>query len=136
MLMAGKFALAVLALALLFCILTALSASFDPEGFADRLGLKVANAGGVNEIRAQYAGFFLAVAAVCAAALGGVLPRETAFVLLAVVFGGLIVGRLASLALNGGVAGYGPTIRALYAIDAVGFALAIAAIAVARAGSA
>jgi hypothetical protein len=33
-------------------------------------------------------------------------------------------------------AGYGPTIRALYAIDAVGFGLAIAAIAADRAGSA
>jgi hypothetical protein len=134
--MGGKFAIAVLAAALLFCLLTALSASFDPEGFADRLGLKVANAGGVNEIRAQYAGFFFAVAAVCAAALGGLLSRETAFVLLAVVFGGLIVGRLASLALNGGVSGFGPTIQALYAIDAVGFGLAIAAIAIERAASA
>ena len=32
--------------------------------------------------------------------------------------------------LDGGVAGYGPTIRALYVIDGIGFALAIAALAV------
>jgi hypothetical protein len=40
----------------------------------------------------------------------------------------LIAGRLVSLVLNRGVAGYGPTIRALYVIDGLGFALAISAI--------
>ncbi len=45
------------------------------------------------------------------------------------VFGGLFAGRLVSLALNGGVAGYGPTILALYAFDAIGFALAIVSLA-------
>jgi hypothetical protein len=44
----------------------------------------------------------------------------------------LIAGRLVSLALNGGVAGYSSTILALYAIDAIGFALAIAAMAADR----
>jgi hypothetical protein len=44
------------------------------------------------------------------------------------VFGGLFAGRLVSLALNGGVADYGATILALYAIDAIGLALAIAAL--------
>jgi len=49
-----------------------------------------------------------------------------------VIFGGLIAGRLVSLALDGGIAGYGPTIRALHAIDAIGLALAIAALAFSR----
>jgi len=36
---------------------------------------------------------------------------------------------VASLTLDGGVGGYGPTIRALYAVDALGFALALPALA-------
>jgi hypothetical protein len=120
----------VLAIAALFCLLTTWSSATAPAEFAQRLGLALANAGGYNEIRAQYAGFFLAVAAVCGASLAGVISRQAAFVVLAVVFGGLILGRLASLALDGGIAGYGPTIRALCVIDAIGFALATAALAV------
>jgi len=130
--MGHPFGTLVLTIATLFCLATAWSSGRAPGRFAERLGLALANPGGVNEIRAQYAGFFLAVAAMCAASLAGALPRLTAFVLLAVVFGGLIAGRLVSLALDRGVAGYGPTIRALYAIDAIGFALAVAAIAAER----
>lgn len=126
--MANPFATLVLAIAVLFCLLTAWQSGLAPRAFAERLGLAVANSGGENEVRAQYAGFFLAVGAVCAAALAGLMPRQAALIVLAVVFGGLIAGRLVSLALNGGVAGYGATIRALYAIDAVGFALALAAL--------
>jgi len=75
------------------------------------------------------------IAAVCAAALAGSVARQSAYVLLIVIFGGLIVGRLVSLALNGGFAGYSPTIVALYAVDAIGFTLALTALAVDRQGS-
>jgi hypothetical protein len=125
--MARNFGAAVLVVATLFCLLTTISASVNPERFGEQLGLRIINAGGVNEIMAQYAGFFLAAAGVCVAALAGRLPRSVAFVTLAAIFGGLIVGRLVSLVLNGGLSGYGPTIQALYVIDAIGFALAIAA---------
>ena len=124
--MARNFGTVVLVVGALFCLLTTVSASLNPERFGEQLGLRIINAGGVNEIMAQYAGFFLAAAGVCIAALAGWLPRSTAFVTLAAVFGGLIAGRLVSLALNGGLSGYGPAIRALYVIDAIGFALAIA----------
>jgi uncharacterized membrane-anchored protein YitT (DUF2179 family) len=72
------------------------------------------------------------VAAVCAAALAGGVSRQGVFLLLAVVFGGLICGRFVSLALNRGFAGYGPTILALYAIDSIGLTLAVIALAVDR----
>jgi hypothetical protein len=126
--MAELFGTVVLAIAALFCLVTSWSSAVAPGQFAERLGLAVASAGGSNEIRAQYAGFFLAVAVLCAAALGGAVPRQAGFIVLAVVFGGLIAGRLVSLALDRGVAGYGPTILALYAIDSLGFALAVAAL--------
>ena len=124
--MPSVFGAAVLVINVLFCLLTTWSSATAPEGFAARLGLGIVNAGGINEIRAQYSGFFLAVALVCTASLFGLLSRQTSFVVLGAVFGGLFAGRLVSLALNGGVAGYGPTILALCAIDAIGLALAIA----------
>jgi hypothetical protein len=127
--MGHKFGTGVLIVGALFFLLTAWSSGTTPESFAERLGLKVANAGGVNEIRAQYAGFFLAAAAICLASLLGVLARQVSFVVLVTIFGGLIAGRLVSLAINGGVAGYGPTILALYVIDSVGFVSAAAAFA-------
>ena len=72
-------------------------------------------------------GFFLAAAVVCGASLAGILARDISFVVVGTIFGGLMFGRITSLALNGGIAGYGPTIHALFAIDAVGFALALTA---------
>jgi len=45
-----------------------------------------------------------------------------------VVFGGLLAGRVVSPALDGGIAGCGRTIVALYAIDATGLALAVVAL--------
>jgi hypothetical protein len=124
------FGTCVLVVSALFCLLTTWTSATAPGGFAERLGLVIANAAGANEIRAQYAGFFLAVASVCAISLAGAVSRQSAYLVLAVVFGGLIFGRLVSLALNGGIAGYTPTILALYAIDSLGFVLAVTAIAV------
>ena len=121
------FGTAVLMINILFFLLTTWSSATAPESFAAKLGLGIVNAGGINEVRAQYSGFFLAAALVCTASLFGLLSRQTSFVVLGAVFGGLLAGRLVSLALDGGVAGYGPTILALYAIDAIGLALAVAA---------
>ena len=116
----------------LFFLLTTWSSAAAPGEFAAKLGLTIADAGGLNEIRAQYTGFFLAAALACGAALAGWLPRQAAFLMMIVIFGGLIAGRLVSLALDGGIAGYGPTILALHAIDAIGLALAVAALAFSR----
>ena len=116
----------ILIIAALFCLLTTWTSGTAPAKFAQSLGLAIANAGGTNEIRAQYAGFFLAAAIVCVIALAGVLSRQAAFVVLAAIFGGLIVGRVASYILDGGTAGYTPMIMALYVIDSIGFACALA----------
>jgi hypothetical protein len=117
-----------LVVAAAFCLVTAWSSGFSPQQFAHRLGLTVTGPDGYNEIRAQYGGFFLAAACMCIAALASRVLRPSVFVLLSVTFGGLLAGRLASLVINGGLTGFGPTIRALYIIDAIGFALSIIAI--------
>jgi hypothetical protein len=126
--MPSIFGTTVLVINILFFLLTTWSSATAPESFAATLGLGIANNGGINEIRAQYSGFFLAAAAVCTASLFGRLSRRTSFVVLGATYGGLLAGRLVSFALNAGVAGYGPTILALYAIDTVGLALAIASL--------
>jgi hypothetical protein len=123
-----SFGTVVLSLASLFGILTAWLAATQPGNFAARLGLAISNAGGINEVRAQYAGFFLAVSLVCIATLFGGLSRQTAFIVLIVVFAGLISGRLVSLVLNHGTSGYPPTILALYAIDSIGLLLSLIAL--------
>ena len=126
--MGKTFGVGVLVVAVAFCLMTTWSAVTSPGAFAERLGLTVANPGGSNEVRAQYAGFFFAVAVACIAGLAGAVQREAAYIVLAVVFGGLLAGRIVSLGLDGGMAGYTQTIRALYAIDAIGFALAATAL--------
>jgi hypothetical protein len=130
-----RFGTAVLVVAMLFCLLTTWTAATAPQRFAESLGLTIANAGGVNEIHAQYAGFFFAAAVVCMAALSGLISRQAGFVALAMIFGGLIGGRLVSYILNGGTAGYGPRIVSLYAIDSVGFVLAFAGLMLGKASS-
>ena len=126
--MAALFGTFVIALCGLFFLFTTWRSALEPAAFAARLGLGVANAGGVNEIRAQYAGFFLAAAVVCGAALAGFVARPSALLAVAMIFGGLIGGRLTSLAVDRSIAGYGAAIRALFLIDAVGFVLAVAAL--------
>jgi Domain of unknown function (DUF4345) len=124
----------VLVVATLFCLLTTWQSGTAPVQFARALGLTVADAGGLNEIRAQYAGFFLFAAALCFAALVWKTLRQTAFTMLIVIFGGLFAGRLVSLGLDGGFSGYDPLIRSLYYIDAFGLAIAVAALKLDRLG--
>ncbi len=70
----------VLMINVLFCLLTAWRSGTAPEGFAEKLGLAIVNAGGINEVRAQYSGFFRAVALVCTASLCGLISRQVSFV--------------------------------------------------------
>ena len=116
----------VLGIGSLFFIGTGLNAFATPKQFAARLGLALPGADGANEIRAQYGGFFLIAGLFVGAALLGRLPREWGLVVMAVSFGGLIAGRLVSLALDRSFAGYGPTIRALFVIDSCGFLASLA----------
>lgn len=126
--MRSVFGTGVLITAGLFCLLTTVSAFQSPGAFAKRLGLTIANAAGTNEIIAQYACFFGAVAIICGLATIGIVGRQSAFIVLIVVFGGLISGRLTSLAINGGFSGYTPTIISLYFIDSFGLVLAASAL--------
>jgi hypothetical protein len=118
----------------LFALLTSWTSFRYPAGFAKRLGLMVQGADGLNEIRAQYGGFFLAVAAIDALVLLKLLDRRLGYVINAAVFGGLIFGRLSSLAIDRGFQNYSGSISALFFIDAFGLLLAVASLVLDRRG--
>jgi drug/metabolite transporter superfamily protein YnfA len=115
-----------LVIAAVFFLVSAVSAAAAPERFAGLLGLQAASASGRNEVRAQYAGIFLMITLACLAALGGYAPRQAAFIVLIVALGGCTVGRLASLFADRGFGGYNGVIRALFAVDTLGFVAASA----------
>lgn len=99
-----------------------------PQGFAAALDLTTLRAGGLNEVRAQYGGFFFVLGVVCGLAAFGSLPRRFGLGAAALTFGGVASGRLLSLAMDRGVKGYGPGVRALIPVDAASCALAVAAL--------
>ncbi len=119
----------VLAVLTAFALFTAYSAFRAPKLFGERLGFAISGADGLNEVRAQYGGFYLLVAIVGVLALLGKTSLASALLVTTVVFGGLIVGRVMSLVLDGGLKSYRlPTIRALFVIDTLGVAISGAAL--------
>jgi drug/metabolite transporter superfamily protein YnfA len=116
-----------LVISALFFLVSAGAAAVAPERFAGLLGLQTAGASGRNEVRAQYAGIFLMVSLACIAALAGYAPRQAAFIVLIVALGGCTAGRVASLIADRGFGGYNRVIRALFAVDTLGFAAAAVA---------
>jgi hypothetical protein len=122
------FAWIVLAVEAAFAAYTSWLSLSRPAAFAGMLGLELPGVSGANEIRSQYGGFFLAMALVQAAALGGVLPLSAGLIVGATTFGGLAIGRLWSWLRDGDSSRYTPTIRALLFVDPLGFLLSAAAL--------
>src|SRR6266700_4154516 len=111
----------------LFFAMTSAGSFYAPKQFGQSLGFTITGADGTNEVRAEYGGFFLAMAVINVLALMGIVPRGAGLLLTSAVFGGLIAGRITSLILDGEFAGYGGTIRALFLVDGAGFTLSIIA---------
>ena len=103
----------------IFAAAGALPAVLWPNRFATYLGYTVAGVSGECEVRSQYGTFFLAVAMVSFLAAMGRLPRVTGYAVNVMAYGGLFAGRLLSLTLDRGMSGWGRTIPALTAIEAV-----------------
>ena len=126
--MTHPFSTVYLTVAALFFLGTGALALSQPQRFAASLDLATARAGGLNEVRAQYGGFFVMLGVACALATLGIVERRFGLGVAAFTFGGVIAGRLSGLVIDSGVAGYGPTVRSLFLVDAVGCALAVAAL--------
>lgn len=118
----------VLVLEAAFFALTSAYSFVRPIQFAIGLGLGAEGAAGKNEIRAQYGGFFGAAALLQIAAVAGWIAVNTGLLIGAMIFGGLIFGRILATLLNRGVTGYTVTIRALLVIDLVGFLACVVAL--------
>ena len=126
--MSHPFSTIYLALTGLFFFGSGAYAVARPRKFADALDLTTLRAGGLNEIRAQYGGFFMVLGLACALAALGIVDRRFGLGVAAITFGGVIAGRLLGLAIDRGFAGYGRAIRGLFFADATGCALAVAAL--------
>lgn len=124
--MGQMFGSVTLVIGAVFFLVSAVAAGAAPERFVAQLGLQTASASGRNEVRAQYAGIFLMIALTCTAALLGYAPRAAAFIVLIVALGGCTLGRLTSLIADRGFGGYSTVIRALFAINSLGFLAATA----------
>lgn len=122
------FATIVVAVQAAFALYTSWLSLSRPVAFAGMLGLELSGPSGLNEIRSQYGGFFMAMAATQAAALVGFVPLATGLVVGAMTFGGLAAGRLWSCFRDGGASRYTPTVRALVLVDPLAFLLSVAAL--------
>lgn len=110
---------AVLIIGILVAGYIALRALTAPEGLLAGTGIAVSNADGRNEIRAQYGGFYLAVAAALLLSLFGRLPVSFGLGVLLLAVGGVLVGRLASIVIEGPAvfASYSAAIKTYLAFD-------------------
>jgi hypothetical protein len=126
--MTHPFSTIYLALAALFFVGSGVLALARPQQFAATLDLTSLRAGGLNEVRAQYGGFFVALGLACGLAMLGILQRRFGLGAAALTFGGVIAGRLAGLLADRSLAGYGRGVRNLFLVDAAGCALAVAAL--------
>jgi hypothetical protein len=121
-----------LTLAAIFFLASGAYAISRPQRFAAALDLTTLRAGGLNEVRAQYGGFFVALGLTCACAALGIIEPRFGLGAAALTFGGVIAGRLLGLLIDRGFAGYSASIRTLFVVDAAGCALAVAALALSR----
>jgi hypothetical protein len=70
------FVIGILVVFAVFAVLTSTVSMVAPERFAKPLGFVLSGPDGHNELRAQYGGFFLAVAVASVLALVGKIPRQ------------------------------------------------------------
>ncbi|MEO1330001.1 MAG: DUF4345 domain-containing protein [Pseudomonadota bacterium] len=105
----------------------------EPQQFLAAMEIEVGTPGARNEIRGQYGGYFIALGLLWLAGAAGLIRTSTALVSLLVLYGGVLSGRAASLAIDGAeaFAAYPGILQRAHALDAVGFLLTSAALAAA-----
>jgi len=111
-----------------FFLYTGVMSFLRPVAFGKSLSLAPVGASGIVEIRAQYGGFFFAAALSQFAPFVGLIASTTAFIVAAIIFGGLILGRIGAAMAKPDKEALSPMIKALYLIDGVGFLASIGAL--------
>lgn len=117
----------VLILGLIAALYIATKAIVSPETVLSNLGISIIDANGRNEIRGQYGGFFSAIALMLVFALMNTLSRTLALQVLLITIGGVLFGRLLTIAIEGVtvVEHYSPILKAFIVFDLVMFVLLI-----------
>lgn len=110
-----------LALGILVSAFISYRAFLAPQEVLAGIGLSPDGLDGRNEIRAMYGGFYLVLMGVLAASLFGTLPARFGLGLLLITVGGVLLGRLISMAMEGpgALESYSATIWAYLASDIV-----------------
>ncbi|MEO1293805.1 MAG: DUF4345 family protein [Pseudomonadota bacterium] len=121
---------AVLGLSAVLALWIGAQGLFAPDAFMAALGLSIDNPGGRNEVRAQYGSYFVLLALLWIGGAVGRIRTSTALMVLAVLYVGVLSGRLMSLGLDGfAVFGtYPDVIQRVHGIDAVGAAITLLAL--------
>ena len=100
----------------------AVMALIDPAGMVARMGIQLTEVSSRNEMRAVYGGLNLAMALYLCAAFQIAEIRSAALTFTALFTGGLLLGRLVSLIVDGMPS---PLIGSFIAIEVTGFVLAL-----------
>ncbi len=120
----------ILAISALLAAYIAWEGLADTSAFLKAMDVEILGPGGMNEIRAQYGGFFAAVTVVCGLGIVGIIRPSAPLILMAAIYGGVLFGRLVSLGLDGSevFSAYPPLLQRAHVIDFVGLILSILAL--------
>lgn len=120
----------ILAIGALVAAYISLRAITAPESVLVNLGLIIDGADGRSEIRGQYGGFFGAVAIAMVLSLIGKLPQKFGLGMLLITVGGVLMGRLLSIVIEGPqvLASYSSSIQAFIIVDIILVALTLLAL--------
>lgn len=123
--MKSQFAQLVLLLLGLNFLLVGATGLADPVKLMDPVQLEIAGVSGLSEIRAAYGGTHLALGLLFIAGLVSSRWRRTALLVAALFTGGLVVGRVISLGIDGPP---GPFVRRLFFLETLGAVTALLAL--------
>jgi len=121
---------AVLTVSALLAAYIAWEGLVDTASFLRAMDVEINGPGGMNEIRAQYGGFFGAVGVICLLGIIGRIRPSAALIVMIAIYGGVLFGRLVSLALDGADAfsAYPALLQRAHVIDLAGLVLSVIAL--------
>ena len=104
---------------------------FSPNDLMASLHITIDDSSGRNEIRGQYGGFFVVVCILLVCGAVGWLRTSAALILLAALYGGVLLGRISSLVFDGvgEFVDYSQILKLAHGMDATGLVLTLIALA-------
>lgn len=103
----------------------------DPTGFLAAMQMSAEGPAALNEMRAQYGGFFLALGVFLLASAAGRIGTRAGLWAMVVMYGGIFTGRMLHLTVFGGAPDfpdYNTTMQVIHLIDGGGFIASLIAL--------